>query len=222
VAESRIGRVLHGVLIAMALVAAFGLLHAAVLSKTPPPAEWAWEEPLIDGYRCEALPGHPAATGRHYAHGPVRRFRLQPETGGSASMLTMASVHSRHHDGFHLDALLDTLPLDRVPAAEAQPLPFASQPASTARLMRQGAVLELQTCVVPGVGAGVTLEELAALVEKQRVRGWRQSLKHVLGLQSNVQWECLLLTLEQPASPSAEADITGLAHLVMENLQRGQ
>lgn len=218
-AEPRIVRGLHAVLIAAALVAASGLVHAALLAQTPPPNEWTWELPPIDGYRREALPGQPAATGRHHAHGPVHHFRFEAETGGSALTLTLAAVHSRHHSDFHLDALLDALALARPPAAETRTLQLGSSPAASARVVKGEAERALQTCVVPGAGAGVTDDELVARVEQQRVRGWRQSLRQALGLQRNVQWECVLVAIAGPAGPGAEAELTRLGRLVVEGLQ---
>lgn len=218
-AEPRLVRVLHAVLIAAALIAAFGLVHAALLAQTPPPTERAWDVPLIDGYRRAALPDQPAATGRHHAHGPVRQFRFEAETGGSAFTLTLAAMHSRHHDDFHLDALLEALPLARPPAAEARTLQLGSSPAALGRVVKGETELALQTCVVPGAGAGVTNDELVARVEQQRVRGWRQSLRQVLGLQRNVQWECVLVTIVGADGLGAEAELTRLGRLVVEGLQ---
>lgn len=206
----------------LALVAlnlgAIAAIARILLAPTPVldlPNAGAWPPPQLPGYRLQPLPGMPAEASRDLAHGPLRRWRLEPITAGQAMQLTLVQLHSRSHEGFSLEAMTrgvgapDGMALNQarwLPGIDDRrpPVLVGQRPAGPGLKPQP----TMQTCVVSlkdgGLTGGVSQQQLTPLVERrQRQLPLVRSLAALIGLQPPLQWTCTLISLGSTGTTSA-------------------
>jgi hypothetical protein len=222
-AESTSQPLLAAVLTLLILLASASLLHT-LFSRLPPAAELPTTPPRVPGYRLLPLPGASASAGRELARGSWRRYRVLPARGGPALSLSLLPVHSRSHRRFQLAALtrgavapagLSLQGRRLIPGSPSLAmgwLPSSSPAVNAASGVADGSVgpvvPALQTCLLlspPGtqmasLEGGVTeVELLGLLIPRSQggagLAGAGKDLGQLLGLEPNVRWECVVVTV---------------------------
>jgi hypothetical protein len=82
-------------LLGLALLAQAATAERVVGLSAPMPTMEAPSTLRLAGYRVGALEGEPPRQGRELSHGELRRFRLEPLSGGPPLVLSVLPVRSR-------------------------------------------------------------------------------------------------------------------------------
>lgn len=208
----RANRPLHAVLAFAAMMALAALLVRGAGLPVPAATEPSLASLSLPGWQLTPRPGAPALEGPHSSHSAVRHWQVK-----SASLadglpdweLTLTMVHVRHHHGLALAQLTRELPGLGLENPRLQELGQAMGKGPADRsTVAQGTldgVPALQTCVVaPKSGADqpataavahVSSDTLVAAVDALRERSLHRQLRQWLGLEANVRWECMLVTI---------------------------
>jgi hypothetical protein len=223
-AEAPSAQLQVGALVVLTVAATASLIHT-LLARTPAPTPLPPGPTGIVGFRLQPLPGQAAGAGRRLARSELRRWAVQAvEPGGPPLELTLVNLHSRSHNTFQLAAL--TSGADAPPALalrQRRLLPGAGA-AAIGRLEPdggRGARTALQSCLIGGgkrgpagpgrrIG-GVSQKELVGQLEWHRrggpgIEGLGRDLAQLLGLEPNVLWQCLLVSVDTAgAGPRQDA-----------------
>lgn len=205
-AEAISEKLLRTVYAVLALAAGAALLHTTWLRRTPAAFEPGLMDVAITNYDARPLQHKPPLIERDYAHGTLREWMLDPRSGKLAPFkLMLTSVHSREEGNFEISALAKHPALPLVDERSEVKVTEGSAKASAVSVGGSGDQAILQSCIVPGAGAYTGNEDLIAAVNSQRTRGWRETAMNLAGLQPNVRWECLLVTISLNREPDAQA-----------------
>ena len=171
----------------------------------------------LAGYRVGALEGEPPRQGRELSHGELRRFRLEPLSGGPPLVLSVLPVRSRtgtelsepskERKGLNMvavgaevasfalnDRCLLSLPRPNGLAAGTMPdqIALGRGPKDPA-----GAIMRLQTCLTPSGHAGLSASTLVGQSEGQEQGGSSALYRRLLRLAGILPapHECLAVQL---------------------------
>ncbi|MEB3317419.1 MAG: hypothetical protein VKO39_04690 [Cyanobacteriota bacterium] len=203
------------------LLVAIGLTITTLFQKlfglsAPLPERQAPLSLPVDGYRVTPMASGPAAVGRDFSHGTIRRFKLEPKPGGSALIATLMPVRARREKTLQLAGMAALEPSFALrnrrilvgPPSRAGNV--SDRPEELALGTRPGPsaapASRLQGCLTALGGSGVTLVSLQKALydsrEAERAQApWRIAVSRLLGLRPNARWECLVVQLETPQSP---------------------
>lgn len=204
------------VLATIALLALAGLAHR-LMANTPAALEPNWKNLTVPGYRLVAQQTKDAQAGADLAYGTLVHYRVDPlqKSNDGTFTLSLMTVHSRETKTFHVEDMTTDLPSLHLRESNPHSISEGGANGTTVALGQIDGQAVLQTCLVQGGKAALDMKELAPAVEARRVRGWKQSLYQVLGLQPNVRWDCLLISISTNAGPNANAELLthwGLVH----------
>lgn len=162
----------------------------------------------VPGLHLVALPGVPAQTGPDMAHSKRWLWDAAAQPPGDSVELTMMVVHARHHSNFTLAAMTAGVPELALAGAHAQEMDAGPAKGTVVMLGRLNGAASLQTCLVLVQGGGavadVASEPLVQAVEARRERDWRRRVYPLIGLEANVRWECLLVTIRSETGTHAQ------------------
>ena len=82
-------------LLGLAVLALAATAERVVGLSAPMPTMKAPSSLRLAGYRVSALQGEPPRQGRELSHGALRRFQLEPLSGGPPLVLSVLPVRSR-------------------------------------------------------------------------------------------------------------------------------
>ncbi len=114
-------------------------------------------------------------------------------------------VHSSTSNGLKINQLVRNAGL---PAAEheVQTLePGSGQADEEVAIGETGGDLVLRTCITPKGRALVA--SLKKTLQSERPTGARAKTLQALGLQDNIRWECLLVSISVPRSENSQAEL---------------
>lgn len=223
--EAPLPRLQIAVLAVSTVSAAVALVHLLIApTPMPPPLPAISMATAIRGYQLEPLAAQRAAAGRRLAHRGLQRFAVRPLAGGEAMELSLVSLHSRNHSTFQLAALTSGADAPAGLALRRRRLLPGAEAAAIGRLEPdggRGGRTALQSCLIGGdkhgpAGSGrriggVSQKELTGQLAGQRrggpgIEGLGRDLAQLLGLEPNVRWQCLLVSVETAgAGPRQEA-----------------
>jgi hypothetical protein len=206
----RVNGALYAVLACTALMALAALLVRGAGLPVPAATEPRLAGLSLPGWQLTPRPGAPALEGPHSSHSAVRHWQVTTASvpdGLPDWELALTMVHVRHHHGLALAQLTRELPGLGLENPRLQELGQAMGKGlgdrSTVALGTLDGVPALQTCVVapksgadqPAAVAHVSSDTLVAAVDALRERSLRRQLRQWLGLEANVRWECMLVTI---------------------------
>ncbi|MDP3350422.1 MAG: hypothetical protein Q8S92_15640 [Hydrogenophaga sp.] len=158
------------------------------------------------GWNLIATPVSAARAGEEFSYSTVWRWRSnEPSSDGErsefdASELTMVKVHARHHFGLSLEQMTATVPGLQLKGVREHTISDGPAKGTVIALGTLDDVPTLQTCVVESrkqrAMAHISADVLTQAVEGLRIRDWRNHAYILLGVQPNVRWECLLVSIQ--------------------------
>jgi hypothetical protein len=200
--------------LAVLIGAASASLLVVFLAPTPlpPPLPTGSNALEIPGYRLQPIKGEAPAAGRRLSRSALLRFVVQPSpsTGAPPLEMVLVNVHSRSHNTFQLASLTSGADAPAGMALKQRRLLPGVPPVALGLIpgsAKNTSQLALQTCLAAqSTGnpadtqplGGVTQKQLTGLLYPQTVGGqglqglWRDGAQ-LLGLESNVRWQCLLI-----------------------------
>lgn len=192
-----------GGLLLLAIAAA---AHTGILSQTPAAIEPTLDDLSMPGFRLDPLSRSNPARERHHANSTQYRWSAEPTQPGLAPFqLEAVVVHSSTSGGLEINELVRNAGL---PAAEheMQTLePESGQAGEEVAFGETGADLVLRTCITPKGRA--LLKGLKKTLHSERPTGARAKALQALGLQENIRWECLLVSISVPRSENSQAEL---------------
>jgi len=199
------------VLLLLSLASCLVILQGLFLRTPPPLAEPRLDGLSIPGYRVVPGPVQDGRSNRDFAYGSFYRFHLLPLDQPAAELdLTLVAVHSRESSTFNLADISHDIRLGAVDGPDLVGMPGEADHDGTISVRQSDGRIVLQTCITPSGDARVDTESLTDSVNQARSRGIVRTIKQVLGVEDNVRWECLLVTL---SGSSASGDDLGLRRL---------
>ncbi len=205
-AEARHHRGLKIILGGLLLLAAAAAAHTSLLSQTPAAIEPQLEQLSLQGERLERLASSQPNRERHYATSTLHRWNVQATKSNQHSFkLEALTLHNRTSSGLGLDTMLNHAGL---PAAvhHLQTLEAENpQARDEVAIGRIGSELVLRTCLTPKGRASVS--DLKEILHAERPTGAKAKLIQAMGLQDNIRWECLLVSITAPESTSTEQEL---------------
>ena len=198
----------------LALATACATLARLSKPVLPPLPRWRYPDALVlSGYRVEPLGDQAGFATRQASHGPLRRFRLQPQSHGLPLVLRVMAVRSYTVQDLAREAFDDPVPnldgrraflqqrlvtlaqrADRAGSDQSQELALGRAPADSA-----GSTTGLQTCLTPAGQAVVSSTLLISTLNKERNRELQANvlgyLWRYLAGESWSRWECLVVQL---------------------------
>lgn len=189
------------------LLALTATAHTGFLSRTPAALDPDLEQLRLEGQRLERQAGSQPRRDRDHATGTLYRWSALPIGHGTSGFrLETVMLHSRTSSGLGLDAMLDHAGLPaaehRLQTVEAE----ARQAGDEVALGQTGHELVLRTCLTPDGRASVS--GLKTILHSGRPTGFKSRLLQAMGLQHNIRWECLLVSISIPASSGSEQELT--------------
>lgn len=180
----------------------------------PPLPRWRYPDTLeLSGYRVEPLGNQAGFSTRLASHGPLRRFRLQPQSHGLPLVLNVMAVRSYTVQDLAREAFGDPVPnqdghgpflqqrlvtlaqkADQAGSDQSQELALGRGPADSA-----GSTTGLQTCLTPGGQAAVSSTLLISGLKQERNRELQANVlgyiwRYLAG-EPWSRWECLVVQL---------------------------
>lgn len=153
----------------------------------------------VPGWRLVALPGIPAQTGPDMAYSKRWRWEAATPSSGSGVEMTMMVVHARHTKNFTLEEMSSGVPELKLAGTHEQMMGAGPAEGSVLALGTLDGAASLQTCLVlakeGGAVADIATAPLVHAVQAGRERDWRRRAYSLIGLEANVRWECLLVTI---------------------------
>lgn len=185
-----------GGLLLLAIAAA---AHTGVLSKTPAAIEPALGDLSLPGFKLNPLPGSEPTRERHHANSRQYRWSVTPTVSGQAPFqLEAVVVHSSTSDGLKINQLVRNAGLAAA-EHEVQTLePDSGEANEEVAIAETGSDWVLRTCITPKGLALVT--GLKKTLHTERATGAKAKALQALGLQDNIRWECLLVSISRPKS----------------------
>ena len=202
---------LRAVLLLLSLASCLVIAQGLPWRSTP-----SIDDPRLDGL---SIPGYRMVPGavqdgrrnRDFAYGSFYRFHLLPLDEPAAELdLTLVAVHSRESSTFNLADISHDIRLGSEDGQDIVGIPGEAVDDGTISVRKSDGRIILQTCITPSGDARVDMESLTDSVNQARSRGIVRTIKQVLGVEDNVRWECLLVTL---SGSSASGDDLGLRRL---------
>ncbi len=196
----------RSLLAVLCLSALAGIAHSAFWRSMPTAFEPQLDRLEIEGYQAQAMQTQPAQSGASYAYSTLHEWQLHPaqEPEQAAMRITLVGVHSRSDKGL---GIKDMASLPALPEVTERRTIVAEQGniiGTAVSIGRSGDDAVLQTCLPAGGHAHVMLEELAQSIMEQRPGGWMNRAQSLLGLQPNIRWECLLVSISMPRESASD------------------
>lgn len=190
----------------LCLSALAGIAHSAFWRSMPTAFEPRLDRLEIEGYQAQAMQTQPAQSSASYAYSTLHEWQLHPaqEPEQAVMRITLVGVHSRSDKGL---GIKDTASLPALPEVTERRTIVAEQGniiGTAVSIGRSGDDAVLQTCLPAGGHAHVMLEELAQSIMEQRPGGWMSRAERLLGLQPNIRWECLLVSISMPRESASD------------------
>lgn len=162
----------------------------------------------VPGWRLVALPGIPAQTGPDMAYSKRWRWEAATPSSGSGVEMTMMVVHARHPQHFTLEAMSSGVPGLKLTGTHEQRMGAGPAEGTVLVLGTLDGAASLQTCLVltkdGGAVADIATTPLVHAVQAQGERDWRRRVDALIGLEANVRWECLLVTIRSEKRTNAQ------------------
>lgn len=212
---------LRAVLLLLSLASCLVIAQGLPWRSTP-----SIEDPRLDGlsipgYRMVLDPVQDGRTNRDFAYSSVHRFHLLPLDEPAAELdLTLVAVHSRESSTFNLADINHDLRLVSEAGQDIVGMPGEAVDDGMIAIRESGGGLLLQTCITPSGDARIDMASLTDSVNQARSRGIWRSIRQVLGVDDNVRWECLLVTLSGRSASVDEARLRKLWGLLYPGLRR--
>jgi hypothetical protein len=205
-------------LVGLALVTVGATAERVIGLSAPMPTREAPTTVRLEGYRVSALQGEPSRQGRELSHGELRRFQLEPLSGGPPLVLSVLAVRSRtgtelsegskERKGLNMVAVEAEVPRFALRERRLLSLP-RSKPAGPEPKVDQvalgrgpkdpaGSITRLQTCVTPTGVVALSAFSLVGQSERQEPGGLsalQRRLRRLAGILP-VRHECLAVQLE--------------------------
>lgn len=190
-----------GGLLLLAIAAA---AYTGVLSKTPAAIEPTLGDLFLPGFKLDPLPGSEPARERHHANSTQYRWSAAPTVPGQAPFqLEAVVVHSSTSGELEINQLVRNAGLAAA-EHEVQTLRADSgQADEEVAIAETGSDWVLRTCITPKGRALVT--GLKNTLHAERTTGAKAKALQALGLQDNIRWECLLVSIKLPKGESSQA-----------------
>ena len=189
-------------LLGLALLAVAATAERVVGLSAPMPTMEAPASLRLAGYRVSAMEGEPPRQGRELSHGELRRFRLEPLSGGLPLVLSVLPVRSRtgtelsegskERKGLNLVVVADQVPSFALSDRRLLSLPRPNGLGAGAKpdqiaLGRgpkdpAGAITRLQTCLTPSGHAGVSASTLVGEEGRAKECSGSAALRRLLRL----------------------------------------
>jgi hypothetical protein len=200
-------------LVGLALLTAGATAERVVGLSAPMPTREAPSTLRLAGYRVSVLEGEPPRQGRELSHGALRRFWLEPLSGGPPLMVRVLPVRSRtgtelsepskERKGLNMVAVgaeVETFALsDRRLLSLPRSKPGGPGPKVDQIALGRGpkdppgSITRLQTCLLPSGHAGVSASTLVGQSKEQEQGGSSALKRKLLRLAGTVpaRHECL-------------------------------
>jgi hypothetical protein len=187
------------------LLALAATAHTGALSRTPAAIEPALDNLSLPGFRLDSLGRSDPARERHHASSMRHRWSAEPVAPGLAPFeLEAVVVHSSTSGGLEIHELVRNAGLAAA-EHEVQTLEPAGQASEEVAIGASGDDMVLRTCITPGGRA--LLSGLKKTLHAERPTGARARTLQALGLQANIRWECLLVSISVPRSDNSQAEL---------------
>ncbi len=189
------------------LLLAFALAaHTGVLSKTPAAVEPALGDLSLPGFKLDPLGRSDPARARHHASSTRYRWSAEPTVPGRTPFqLEAGVVHSSTSGGLEIHELVRNAGLAAA-EHEVQTLePESGKERDELAFAASGDDLVLRTCITPEGRA--LLAGLKKTLHAERPTGSGAKALQALGLQDNIRWECLLVSISIPRSDNGQAEL---------------
>ncbi len=190
-----------GGLLLLAIAAA---AHTGILSKTPAATEPGLGNLSEPGFKLDSLAGSEAIKEVHFARSTLYRWNAEPALQGHAPLQLEAVVmHNRTSNSLGINDLVGNAGL---PAAEHEVQILetdAGKPAEEVAVAEIGDNWVLRTCITPKGQALVT--GLKKTLHTERPAGAKAKFLQALGLQDNIRWECMLVSISAPKTEITQA-----------------
>jgi pyruvate/2-oxoglutarate dehydrogenase complex dihydrolipoamide acyltransferase (E2) component len=201
-------RVLQLVLGALLLLTITSAAHTSLLSKTPAAIEPALDDLSAPGLRLEPQGRSESVRERHHALSSTYRWAANPTSSDQPGFkLEAVVVHGRTSSGMDMASLAATAGLPAAATEEQKPESAAEKAKGGDELVLGTAGEEsvLRTCISPKGRA--LASSLKTSLAQERETGAKARMLQALGVQDNIRWECLLVSISAPKSMSSEADL---------------
>ena len=210
---------LRAVLLLLSLASCLVIAQGLPWRSTPSIDDPRLDGLSIPGYRMVLDPVQDARTNRDFAYSSFHRFHLLPLDEPAAELdLTLVAVHSRESSTFNLADINHDLRLVSEAGQDIVGMPGEAD--GTISVRQSDGRIILQTCITPSGDARVDTESLTGSVNQARSRGIVRSIRQVLGVDDNVRWECLLVTLSGRSASVDEARLRKLWGRLYPGLRR--
>lgn len=201
----------------LAVITAGLTLQQIVFLETPLPQEGTPSNPQIVGYRLEQISERTGSRSRNFSHNTIRQWRMIPDTGEPALILSLVSVRARKPHDFQMasflridsDFSLQQRRLHNDPAKGPSTANAEEYAFGRGKNDRPGTTTRLQSCITPGGSAGVTSRFLTTQLNQQQRSKFRQDpmlsiLNRVIGLSPHKSWECIAVQISTLAAKNNE------------------
>jgi hypothetical protein len=213
-------RFVYFIAIVFSLISIFKTLFG--LSAPSPQGEGA-KQLRLTGYHVVPLATDPAKQGRDFSHGPIQHFQLQDKGTPQPLVLTLMPIRSRNEKTLQMARMAEFEEKFYLRQRHLQLIRSATSQKSRSHQHQEVAigrgplttypsVVRLQSCLMPGGRAAVTMASIQHHMYEQRAHELARDpiqarLSRFLGLQPNTHWECLAIQLESPEAPGAESTL---------------
>lgn len=198
--ESLSNKALRFALASVVAISLVALLHTTLRASTPAAFELVDNSPRLEGYSASLTGKSQAISVSHYSYGTAYQWELTPEDKAKpAFRMQLMPVHSREWMELSVEQVRRLAALPEVTEHTEIGTDTENEIGDRVIIGHSGSETVLQTCLVPGGRAQVSMTGLNSAVTEKVDSGMHRRIKHFLGLQSNVRWECLLVTISQPS-----------------------
>lgn len=191
------------------LLAIASTAHTGFLSKTPAAIEPSLNNLSVSGFKLDAIAGSEPAKEKDYANSTVYRWNAVPVVPGQTPFKLEAVVlHNRTSVSLGINELVRNagLPAGR---HEVQTLKTdAGKPAEEVAIAEVGDNWVLRTCITPKGQA--LIMGLKNTLRAERPTGVAVKVLQALGLQENIRWECMLVSIGTPNNENSQAALLAI------------
>lgn len=180
--------------------------HTGFLSKTPAATEPGLGNLSVPSFKLDPLPGSEATQEKQFASSTLNRWSADAVLPGQRPFtLEVVIVHNRTSSGLEINEMVRNAGL---PAAEHEVQSLetdAGKPAEEVAIAEIGSDWVLRTCITPKGRALIT--DLKKTLHAERPTGATDKVLQALGLQDNIRWECMLVSISAPKSEISHATL---------------
>ncbi len=198
-------RLLRWVFTVLALIALAGLIHTSLLRKTPLPFEIDLDGFSLPGYSLKLRKTALELPGDERSFGRLRSWSAESEDATQPPFhLHVVAVHIKTEDDADFSAMAAHPALPPLEDRRSQDSESGELKPSSISFGESADEKMLQSCIVPGAGSYAKREQLLGMIRKQRSEDWSRKLRQIIGLEDNIRWECLLVSISMPKEHASD------------------